>query len=197
MVVMQGAHNYSDVNHPFNIALQYGKHALSKFYDGFSPKNIIEMYHLDSRGLLGEDLPPWELPWLFRKRQHPPGEGGLGPEHGVSFFGPCTSEKVDLELRRLVTTVQSISKNGYQPTEHGHIEGYFLQRDNEYRFFILGGKHRAASLCNLGHTNIPVRMRTNCPRLISRKDSAAWPLVQNGEMDQKLAEAIFDSYFAK
>lgn len=195
ILVMQGAHFYSSHQHPFNIALTSGSNALQQFYHRFSPKNLVEMYRLHPQGLKGEDLPPWELPWLLRKRKHPSGEGGLGPEHGVSFFGPCTPEKVRLELDRLTNTISSIRANGYRPDRHGHIEGYFLKRADEYRFFILGGKHRAASLYHLGYSEIPVRMRVNCPRVIDLAEAEQWPLVRSGEVSLELAKAIFHQYF--
>ena len=195
LLVMQGAHKYASDTHPFHIGLEQGREAMATFYAEFAPENLCEMYRLDKSGLTGEDLAPWEMPWLWRERKAPKGEGGLKPGDGVSFFGPCTPRKVDLEMRRLTETVSSIRKKGYLPDSHGHIEGYFLQRDDEYRFFVLGGKHRTASLCHLEARRVPVKLRKNCPRVVRREDAANWPLVRSGDIDIELARKVFDTYF--
>lgn len=95
----------------------------------------------------------------------------------------------------MTTTIDSIRTKGYHPENHGHIEGYFLKKQQDYKFFVMGGKHRAASLCHLGYDSIPVKMRSGCPRVIDRRDAEDWPLVRSGEIDVKLARSIFDRYF--
>ena len=194
-IVIQGAHKMNSAHHPFLIALNAGVEVLSNFYKKFSPRNIIEMYNIAPQGLTGEGLAPWELPWLLRDRQHPPGEGGLSARHGVSYFGPCSEKKVQLEHGRLVSVMESIKANGYRPDLHSHISGHFLQNDDSFCFFIRGGKHRAAALAYLGYDRIPVRMRESWPRIVYRETAKYWPLVSSGEMDVSLAVEVFDKYF--
>lgn len=196
LLVMQGGHRYGE-DHPFILALRNGPEALSQFYRNFAPRTLAEMYGIeDLNDALGADLPPWELPWLLRDRKPPPGEAGLGPEHGVSYYGPCTEEKVDCELRRLRHLVDAIRADGYQPDKHGHIEGHFMKSGDRYRFFVRGGKHRTAALLFLGRDRIPVRMRDTWPRLVCRSHSSDWPLVAQGAMSRSVAEAVHERYFA-
>ena len=195
MMVMPGGHKYSRDEHPFMMALEVGMDSLEEFYAYFSPLNLVEMYGIKREGLLGEDLPPWELPWLLRKRVLPSSEGGLGSEHGVSFFGPASPEKVTLEMKRLNSVRESISRKGYRPKLTGHIEGFFLRSGDKYRFFVLGGKHRAAVLGLMNDGRVPVRMRASGPRVVDRGDSSNWPLVRNKSISEELALKVFDAYF--
>ena len=195
MIVMPGGHQYTPKHHPFMMALECGKDSLVNFYSTFSPRNIIEMYGIKRDGLHGEDLPPWEIPWLLRQRVPPSSEEGLACEHGVSFFGPATQDKIDLEMRRLNSVSKSIKAKGYRPKINNHIEGHFLKHGDEYRFFVFGGKHRASVLGLIKDGRVPVRVRASLPRVIDRRDSANWPLVKNKSMSEQLALKVFDAYF--
>ena len=193
-LVMQGAHPYQ-ASHPFVRALNEGYERLAEFYRTRAPRNVREMYEVDVWGEPGEELPPWELPWLSRERRSPPGEKGLSADHGVSYYGPCSDEKVRLELQRLRSVVNAIKVDGFKPDTYGDIEGHFMRSGSEMRFFVRGGKHRAAALVFLGWRFIPVRMKEHWPRMIDRADSMSWPLVRAGIMSEKLALSIFDRYF--
>ena len=195
MLVMPGGHSFISEESPFSIALMSGLNKLTEFYCKFAPKNIVEMYGLKFKGLRGENLPPWEIPWLLRNRVPPSAEMGLGIEHGVSFYGPASDKKIMLEMKRLESIVKSIKKISYCPKIDGHIEGFLMQNEGEFRFFVLGGKHRTAALIFLGKERVPVRIRATMPRVIDRKCSSHWPLVKSGVMDEGLALKVFDSYF--
>jgi len=194
LLVMQGAFRF-DASHPFVRTIIRGRDALEAFYETFQPRNLAQMYRLPESGQ-GTDLPLWELPWLLRPRRPSRGEKGLGPEHGVSYYGPCTDAKIDLETRRLAAVAQSIDKRGYrQPPLAAHIAGHFMQSDDEVRFFVRGGKHRAAALTALGFDHVPVRMRDTWPRVVCRDQAVRWPLVQCGAMSEAFARRIFDRHF--
>lgn len=194
MAVFQGGYPYNR-HHPFVQTLFEGPLALERFYKRCAPESLAEMYKIPSTGLVGETLPPWELPWLTRTRGPPGAEGWLGIEHGVSYYGPCTSEKIDFEYRRLVSLVMKIRCRGYLPERFGYIEGHFLRRGEEFRFFVRGGKHRAAVLTYLGYDLIPVRVRQSWPRVIEAGREHEWPLVTSGDIDVNLAMQIFGRYF--
>lgn len=199
LLVMQGGFRY-DEQHPFVEALRSGPGELDRFYRTCQPRNLSEYYgfHADTR--LGSDLPPWEIPWQNRAKRLPPrGEGGLGAEHGVSFYGPATEEKVELEMHRLTSTQTSIQENGYEPQAFGHIKGHVLHAGGEEGavFFVRGGKHRAAVLAHLEMETIPVMFRRNFQRVVDINQRRCWPLVRNGSMDVSLASDIFMSYIRK
>lgn len=189
---MQGAFSYVGGWHPFVAALQSGPDALTEFYRWFRPSDVASMYALDQPC----ELPPWEIPWLRRlKRTPPPGEAGLGAEHGVSFCGPVSDEKVRVEYQRLKSLDASIGAKGYAPDLKGGIAGTFLRIGDEYRFFVRGGKHRSAVLAFRSFTAVPVVFRKNWPRVIDVRDSSDWPLVRSGAISRTAAESVFRRYF--
>jgi hypothetical protein len=153
------------------------------------------MYGLSKKGEAGESLEPWEIPWLKRHRRPPSAESGLSADEGVSLYGPCSEKKVLAEHRRLMTIASSIRKYGYRPETFGYIEGHFLLRGNRYRFFVRGGKHRAAVLTYYGNDTITVRVRPTWPRVIADETINEWPLVRSGEISPVLADKILERYF--
>lgn len=191
-LVMLGACRFTG-GHPFVRALKDGPEVLSSWYRDFAPKTLAEMYRLPSEGT-GHDLSPWSLPWRSRKAS-PLGECGLSADHGASCYGPCTGEKISMEHQRLTGTANSIRESGYRPDLHGHISGQFLARGNELRFFVSGGKHRAAVLVALGHSMVEVETRGGRPPVIRREESSLWPPVARRRISQQLAESILDRYF--
>ncbi len=194
LLVMQGAFRFNE-QHPFVRAIKGGRSELAVFYENFQPQNIAQMYRL-SPGGIGAELAPWELPWLLRPRQPSRGEKGLDRKHGISYYGPCTEAKIDLETRRLFQVARSIEKHGYRMFGlRAHIAGHFMQTEDQMRFFVRGGKHRAAALTALGFKHVPVRMRDTWPRVVSRNQVRFWPLVKSGEMSASTACGIFDRYF--
>jgi hypothetical protein len=105
------------------------------------------------------------------------------------------SAVIALEHSRLAELRRSITEEGYLPDTYEHIEGHFFRRGQEFRFFVRGGKHRAAVLAFLGHELIPVRVRASWPRAIEVGQEQDWPFVASGELDVKLARGIFEKYF--
>lgn len=191
---MQGAFVYGG-KHPFVAALTGGEQNLRDFYAACRPASICEYYGIEGGGRSGADLEPWEIPWYGRwHRLPPPGELELGPEHGVSFYGPVSDFKIALEMRRLETLADGVRKGGYDPDAFGDIEGYILSDGERAVFFVRGGKHRAAVLTALGHAAIPVAFRPSWPRLVHLADAAHWPLVRSGCMEISLAKDVFDVY---
>lgn len=194
MLRMQGGFAYEH-DHPFVKALSEGAPVLSRFYASFSPENLAGMYRIPAAGRTGEALPPWELPWVMRRRRTAPGgERGLPPEHGVSFYGPASREKVAMEYRRLCKTTERIRRRGYLPDRYGDIEGHLLTDGKDACFFVRGGKHRAAVLVHLGYERLPVLIRRTWPPVVDSRTANFWPLVEAGEMDIGLARDILDVY---
>jgi hypothetical protein len=120
---------------------------------------------------------------------------GLCPDHGISLFGPCTDEKVALEEARLKQIVASITARGYLPDRFGDITGYFLMRQDEFRFVVRGGKHRSAALAALGWTHLPVRLKPGWEPVVSLETLGEWPLVRSGAIPAPQARRVFERYF--
>ena len=190
---MHGAFAYSAGVHPFVGAIKEGATALFEYYGAHTPVNIASAHFIDANG---SEVGPSELPWIGREgSQRDIGEKGLDPKNGLSLYGPCTSKKIELEFSRLRKILASIEKHGYQPDRYGDIHGTFLRNGADYRFYVSGGKHRAAVLAALGHQKISVTFSKYRPRVVNIDDSASWPLVQQGLLEEEMARAIFLSYF--
>jgi len=197
MVMTRGIPFRPEIN-PFVAAITQGPKPLVDHYERFQPTNLCEMYGLPARGLKGEDLGHFQVPWMTgNKSSLIRGEAGLGAEHGISHYGPVSPQKLQKEMKRLMGTYESIKRDGFDPIKYGDIKGYFLKRGKEIRFQIAGGKHRVAALAHIGEKSIPVRMREGWPRMIDRDDHKNWPRVMDGEVDPKLALDIFDRYFSE
>jgi hypothetical protein len=193
MLRMQGGFVYGP-DHPFVAALDRGEPVLRAFYDRVRPAGLAAYCGLVTDGA-GRDLPPWEIPWYGRlRRTPPPGELNLGPEHGLSFYGPVSDLKRALEMERLTGLDASIRRNGYDPDAYADIEGYVLRDGADAVFFVRGGKHRAAVLTHLKSPRIPVGFRARFPRLIDTAQAASWPLVRSGQIDEGLAIAMLRTY---
>jgi hypothetical protein len=193
---MQGAFVYGP-DHPFVCALREGRPALERFYAACRPSCLAGFYDLDRTGRVGEDLPTWEIPWYGRAdRRPPPGELGLPPEHGISFHGPVTAAKIDLELARLEALRKTLDEVGYAPDAYGDIEGYVIRHGPAACFFVRGGKHRAAVLAERETELIPVAFRSGFPRLVDSSQKDWWPLVRAGRIDPALAAELAACYVA-
>jgi len=187
---MQGGWIY-DSTHPFVAGLSRGVSAIENFYKYIRPDHLGELYSLASNSLL-KKLPAWEIPWYDRLDRTPPrGEKGLDSSHGVSFYGPCTREKVDLEYSRLTKLKESISREGYRPDLYGDIEGYILTDGSQTAFFVRGGKHRAAVLTELNYARITVAFKRGFPRVVDSRWCRYWPLVRDGSLNESNAMKVF------
>ncbi|WP_119392197.1 hypothetical protein [Taklimakanibacter lacteus] len=186
MLVMHGASRYSGGWHPFVAALSEGPNVLEAYYRRVRPHSFEEFYYLGQDG----ELPPWALPWVITK---PPTGEGLGLEHGISYYGPASAEKVRVEYERLLSVTASIRDNGF--LRRHRIRGFFLKLDDSYRFFVRGGKHRTAALTFLGGDRIPAQFCSGWPRLIDHDDADNWPMVRNKLISKQVAQAGFRRYF--
>ena len=96
------------------------------------------------------------------------------------------------------------TKELYIPDENNYIDGYILTNQNDYRFIITAGHHRASVLNAmniLGKFSDKVIVRFDRERissnyfLINKKDVKKWPAVKNGFLLEEDAILMFDSYF--
>lgn len=193
LTTTEGAFALAGGWHPFVAAIRDGPGVLTRFYERVQPTSLGEFYCLPDIDR-PRRLDPRQLPWLRPRRPYR-GEMGLGPEHGISLFGPCTREKIELEFARLTETFASIKAHGYLPDRFGDITGYFLLDDGQFRFVVRGGKHRAAALAAMGRTHLPVRLKPGWVPVVSLDTLAEWPLVQTGSIAAPAARCVFERYF--
>lgn len=119
-------------------------------------------------------------------------------EAGDKFFGPTSKEKGELEFSRLITTYESIKKNGYLKNKYGidNIRGFILSSNNELRFCSDGSNHRFAIMTALGHRYVDLQIQANSyGGIIRREDVDHWPTVCNGYLTRTEALALFDRIY--
>lgn len=203
----QGWHPFVAVLEQYreNRGLSYRDSILCRYYERFHPNNIFDVF-FDEAPLPARErsplaalaIPPHNpiFPW-DPEPSHIFGEGGLDASHGNQGFGPVTEAKGTLEFRRLTEILTSIEARGYQPGNghDGDIRGYFLRAENDYRFIVRQGLHRAAALAALGYPSLRVRFYLPYPRAIFEHDLANWPQVKKGAIDPGTARAIFRRFF--
>jgi hypothetical protein len=193
MATMHGGFRFGGGWNPFVEALESGAESLAWYYDRHQPKSLRELHFLPA-STVGPDLAPaWRIPWIGSVTE-PTGEKGLALEEGMAYFGPCSREKLELEMRRLEGTRDSIQRNGFQPDHYGDLNGCILKRGGDLVFFIRGGKHRAAVLASLGRAEIPVAFKPGWPRVVDRASCESWPLVRSGELGLEIARGVVDAY---
>jgi hypothetical protein len=122
----------------------------------------------------------------------------LKTEHKVKSINRyCSSKGSDYlargerELKRLISTFESIKKHEYQRSSNfdGDVCANILFHNSKWVALITNGEHRVAALGSLGFDHIPIRVRkTDVVRLI---ESSYWPLVTNQYISKKSAEHVF------
>lgn len=188
--------------------VEYSGSILEKYYKSYKPLNFKDLYFVGTdvgdlsksdRTILDENLNEYKYdPWSDRRekvRMNDVHEYGLERWHGTQHFGPVSRQKGELELKRLKDTYRSIIKHGHLPDQYGYMSGYFLKYNDNYRFFIMDGNHRAAVLGALQHSKVPVTFVDHFPRVIDYNDVENFPHVQSGLFSAELVRLIIRTYF--
>lgn len=188
-----GGMAFCEQQHHFVRYLKYGQSALIAYYRHHQPQDIFEQHFINSAP---SNFKAIALPWDYSTKSYN-GEG-LPPEHGRQHYGPVSKKKLTHEMSRLDNLLFSIQEKGYDPSLGGHIRGYFLRNNNkndEWRFLVVGGQHRAAVLAYLRYKEIPVIFQPNYVRVICEDEINEWPGVRSGQYSASDAKRVFQSYF--
>jgi len=168
----------------------YEDSSLNAFYDAFTPESAGEYLSagfssgLSSSGTLSK-IPAhsYILPWSVlspeerlksRQKQNREEEqlsfsvfGKRRKMSGINKMGPVSSDKGQLEFKRIISLVDSIKNKGYNRSLAMDVEAVALQHKGKIIFVISSGFHRSAVLAALGHKSIPILLK---PRLIVNMD---------------------------
>jgi hypothetical protein len=161
---------------------------LRSFYESFQPKTLAEALFRTNDPTLAPltDMSSYTQfqPWRLSTR--------ISPKHlavGSQNFGPVAPEKLDVEVRKLTSYVDSISRRGYRPDLYAKraIQGYFLLHGDEYRFLVTNGMHRTSVLAALGETTLAADFDPRRPRYIDSARATMWPQVRSGFCPEPVA----------
>jgi hypothetical protein len=112
-------------------------------------------------------------------------------------FGPKTDEQGRQHLARILGAHESLRRHGYQPSQYpdGALAGYFLVRDDQYRFVVFQGNHRLPSMRLLGVDRLDARFHPGHPPVINAADLAQWTTPRGGLFAPAVAQRLFDKLF--
>jgi len=112
-------------------------------------------------------------------------------------FGAVSLELAEREARRLCGTVDSAQQFGYRPEafKRGFIRGYFLLRNDDYRFIVTDGMHRLAALAALGVDQVRIRTSETVPAIVDCASAGEWPHVRSGFCSLDLSLRMAGRYF--
>ena len=198
-----GWHYYKAVVEEYaqNIDLVYLDSVLYQFYKKLTPQNLMQSLfddkEIDSYGPL-KALPPvavrnfWNLAGTVDQINN-----YLLSEES-QLFGPISNIYGSEQFRRCIRAYELIKKHGYVPEKFhdGYISGFFIQKGEDYRFCVIAGKHRIASLSAFGQKKILVKTLDDL-KVISYDNIENIPIVRSGLIDAKLAMKLVERYFSE
>lgn len=201
--------------HPFVETLQefiasggrqtYSGSSLEQFYQSWQPRHSLEALI----GAIGPasltHYPPWAMhsPWLDinpdKRRaymQHMMKDenrwGGLERTDGYGLHGPVSFQSGEAEYRRLLRTLNSIRRHGYdRRISRNDVTVVALEHEGRYRFCIIRGQHRIPVLAVLGYQAVPVSIT----RVMHSSEVAHWPQVYRKQWTAQEALAYIEHLF--
>lgn len=174
-------------------SLEYKSSALYEYYNSFQPESSRDVFWYQDKNSTSKGLYEYALPW----------DSEVKTNHGkpLMYSGPMTDERGLREFQRLLEVFCSIEIKGYKPKTSANlfnsnqIQGYFIKREDAYRFVVIHGKHRVASLVALKKECVPVTFELTKPRIISYETIKSWPQVRNNTYSEEEASMIFSRFF--
>lgn len=115
-----------------------------------------------------------------------------GPHHGTHFHGPVSSHKGQVEIDRLISVFESLSKQGYDRS-YGDVKVVMVQSGSDTRFLVCGGNHRIAAMSALGYETVPAQLVG--PGRVDSRDVDYWPQVWRGVWNRDTALAYVNHLF--
>lgn len=104
--------------------------------------------------------------------------------------GPCSEQKVRIEMARLTKVYNSISRRGYLLRQGDDFIGADILLDgSNITIYVTDGQHRLAALAAAGWEQVPLRIL----RIVQKRTIREWPGVIDGSFTQIEAQQIFDN----
>ena len=181
----------------------YQNSILKKYYEKFRPQNLFEVFfdeNVNLKSIHGssvlEHLPNiavrdfWNLGGNLRQIKN-----YLILEQ-TQLFGPVDNLYGEEQYRRCIRSYELIKKHGYIPEKFfdGYISGFFIKRDDDYRFCVTSGKHRIGALAVLGEEKIKIRTDSDL-KILDLNTLGNVPIVASGLVNIELAKILLDRYF--
>ena len=118
------------------------------------------------------------------------------------MFGPKDISFPKSRFVRLKNLIFLIRKYGFKADESDKISGYKLLKDDDYRFVITAGAHRASVLKSMFYDKFKyVEVSYDNLRVdekffkVKLEDIDSWPGVKSGYIKKEEAEELFTGFF--
>jgi hypothetical protein len=173
----------------------------SKLYQ-FGKKNTIstlaEYYNITDKSILDEKSKfcvffPWDTKkYPIKKMQN----FKLDQEKITGIISDSIINMHFIKLKRLYESIKQnkiIYDKGWP--DKGIISGFFLVKNDDYRFIVTRGIHRIHTFNFLNYENILVEIDNEWEPIVNIKDINNWWAIKDNVINVKVAEQIFDFYF--
>jgi hypothetical protein len=183
------------------------KDVLRQFYKEVVFKDALEVLSMNESNAPGlRGIPSWAavVPWSMStpklnvlnmknaiEAENARIEKGILVEEGSGFWGPVTEKKFSIEVRRLITLINSVIKHGY--IRHDGPDGdipvtVMVKNNGQWALKLNAGMHRTAVFSALyNEEKVVVRITAVC----HESDVDAWPNVQNRSFLRETALNFF------
>lgn len=204
--------------HPFVEALkasemqkgvrQFENSFLEKYYSTWTPRNAREAFPgFQSAPEILAKYPSYNLhaPWMEANPEHrnilmkrtiefenrANGAPSLPANSGYGLHGPVSQAKGQIEYLRLLNLFQTIKNVGYKRNKYGDVTAIAIQCQDDYRFCIMHGQHRAAVATALNIHSIPIRIT----KILYYGEIEHWPQVYRGVWKEDTAKKYVEHLF--
>ncbi|WP_416137938.1 hypothetical protein ACM26W_15845 [Halomonas sp. HK25] len=181
---------------------------LQAYFDTYEPKSVADLLQIKPSQPWHHGNPlsyvyPWDAEGpeekvafrveLMRKEAKEHGFHMWKESDGWKGFGPVSSAVVDMELRRLINTCESIRTHGFDE-RRGQVQGRIYGWGPSEMVLPRRGWHRVAVCLALDMEKIPMLFDRR-HAIIRHEDAARWPNVVNGNFTVNDAYSIFERRF--
>lgn len=191
-----------------NPTLRYEDSVLRRLYERFTPATVQDAIFHDPREELSPlDRLPATHPVLKRlwslDRRTVETLADAAPHQPVfdghsRFMGPKSVTEGTMHFERFLAVYDSVRQHGYQPARFGGgtAEGFFLVRDDDYRFVASRINHRVPVLRHLGVQRIVARPLVHHPPVIDEAALHRWSWEHGGAFPMPVVRQLFDQMFS-
>jgi hypothetical protein len=176
----------------------YEASPFQRFHDTWQPATIAESLGIDSARLQPNSRLLRECgdPQRLLRSNFKKFNQSKQPVFGALFYGPASLDFGEATVQRALHVREKIRRDGFVVSKSSLTGRILVDDNNDWRIFIVSGKHTAAALVSLGHTEASIVLGHKWPPIKYRSDASRWPEVVAGDMPVDDARDHFDRMFA-